>query len=111
MWRAIRLVVDTGMHHKKWSQQRAVDFFAQNSPAPLETIETEIRRYLVIPGQATAYKIGMMDIQRLRKMAEDQLGDKFDIKAFHDTVLGGGALPLDMLERQVKNWIEANKVE
>lgn len=107
MWRAIRLVVDTGMHHKKWSQQRAVDFFAQNSPAPLETIETEIRRYLVIPGQATAYKIGMIDIQRLRKMAEDQLGDKFDIKAFHDTVLGGGALPLDMLERQVKNWIEA----
>ncbi|MDG1322797.1 MAG: DUF885 domain-containing protein, partial [Porticoccaceae bacterium] len=62
MWRAIRLVVDTGMHHKKWSQQRAVDFFAQNSPAPLETIETEIRRYLVIPGQATAYKIGMIDI-------------------------------------------------
>ena len=111
MWRAIRLVVDTGMHHKKWSQQRAVDFFAQNSPAPLETIETEIRRYLVIPGQATAYKIGMIDIQRLRKMAEDQLGDKFDIKAFHDTVLGGGALPLDMLERQVKNWIEATKVE
>ena len=107
MWRAIRLVVDTGMHHKKWSQQRAVDFFAQNSPAPLETIETEIRRYLVIPGQATAYKIGMIDIQRLRKMAEDQLGDKFDIKAFHDTVLRGGALPLDMLERQVKNWIEA----
>ena len=107
MWRAIRLVVDTGMHHKKWSQQRAVDFFAQNSPAPLETIETEIRRYLVIPGQATAYKIGMIDIQRLRKMAEDQLGDKFDIKAFHDAVLGGGALPLDMLERQVKNWIEA----
>ena len=111
MWRAIRLVVDTGMHHKKWSQQRAVDFFAQNSPAPLETIETEIRRYLVIPGQATAYKIGMIDIQRLRKMAEDQLGDKFDIKAFHDAVLGGGALPLDMLERQVKNWIEATKVE
>ena len=111
MWRAIRLVVDTGMHHKKWSQQRAVDFFAQNSPAPLETIETEIRRYLVIPGQATAYKIGMIDIQRLRKMAEDQLGDEFDIKAFHDTALGGGALPLDMLERQVKNWIEATKVE
>ncbi len=109
MWRAIRLVVDTGMHHKKWSQQRAVDFFAQNSPAPLETIETEIRRYLVIPGQATAYKIGMIDIQRLRKMAEDQLGDQFEIKAFHDTVLGGGAVPLDMLERQVKNWIEATK--
>jgi uncharacterized protein (DUF885 family) len=105
MWRAIRLVVDTGMHHKKWSQQRAVDFFAQNSPAPLETIETEIRRYLVIPGQATAYKIGMIDIQRLRKISEDQLGEKFDIRAFHDTVLSGGALPLSMLERQVKSWI------
>jgi len=111
MWRAIRLVVDTGMHYKKWSQQQAVDFFSENSPAPLETIETEIRRYLVVPGQATAYKIGMIEIQRLRKMAESQLGDKFDIKAFHDTVLGGGALPLGMLERQVRNWIKATKVE
>ena len=111
MWRAIRLVVDTGMHYKKWSQQQAVDFFSENSPAPLETIETEIRRYLVVPGQATAYKIGMIEIQRLRKMAESQLGDKFDIKAFHDTVLGGGALPLAMLERQVRNWIKATKVE
>ena len=109
IWRAIRLVVDTGMHHKKWSQQQAVDFFSENSPAPLESIETEIRRYLVIPGQATAYKIGMIDIQRLRKMAEDELGDKFDIRAFHDTVLGSGALPLSMLERQVKSWIADTK--
>jgi uncharacterized protein (DUF885 family) len=105
IWRAIRLVVDTGMHHKKWSQQDAIDFFSENSPAPLQTIETEIRRYLVIPGQATAYKIGMIEIQRLRKMSEEQLGDKFDIRAFHDTVLSGGALPLSMLERQVKSWI------
>jgi uncharacterized protein (DUF885 family) len=105
IWRAIRLVVDTGMHHKQWSQQDAVDFFAENSPAPLQTIETEVRRYLVIPGQATAYKIGMIEIQRLRKISEDQLGDKFDIRAFHDTVLSGGALPLSMLERQVKSWI------
>ncbi len=109
IWRAIRLVVDTGMHHKKWSQQQAVDFFSENSPAPLGTIETEIRRYLVWPGQATAYKVGMIDIQRLRKMAKDELGDKFDIKAFHDTILGGGALPLSMLERQVKNWIASQK--
>ena len=105
IWRAIRLVVDTGMHYKQWSQQDAVDFFAENSPAPLQTIETEVRRYLVIPGQATAYKIGMIEIQRLRKISEDQLGDKFDIRAFHDTVLSGGALPLSMLERQVKSWI------
>lgn len=105
IWRAIRLVVDTGMHHKQWSQQDAVDFFAGNSPAPLQTIETEVRRYLVIPGQATAYKIGMIEIQRLRKISEEQLGDKFDIRAFHDTVLSGGALPLSMLERQVKSWI------
>ena len=105
IWRAIRLVVDTGMHHKQWSQQDAVNFFSENSPAPLQTIETEIRRYLVIPGQATAYKIGMIEIQRFRKISEDQLGDKFDIRAFHDTVLSGGALPLSMLERQVKSWI------
>ena len=105
IWRAIRLVVDTGMHYKQWSQQDAVDFFAENSPAPLQTIETEVRRYLVIPGQATAYKIGMIEIQRLRKISEEQLGDKFDIRAFHDTVLSGGALPLSMLERQVKSWI------
>ena len=105
IWRAIRLVVDTGMHHKQWSQQDAVNFFTENSPAPLQTIETEVRRYLVIPGQATAYKIGMIEIQRLRKISEDQLGDKFDIRAFHDTVLSGGALPLSMLERQVKSWI------
>jgi len=109
MWRAIRLVVDTGMHHKKWSEEQAVEYFSQNSPAPLETIKTEIRRYLVWPGQATAYKVGMIEIQRLRKIAEDQLGDKFDIRAFHDTVLGGGALPLSMLERQVLAWVESQK--
>ena len=109
IWRAIRLVVDTGMHHKKWSQQQAIDFFAANSPAPQQAIEAEIRRYLVIPGQATAYKIGMIDIQRFRKMSEDELGDKFDIRAFHDTILGGGALPLNLLERKVKRWIQDTK--
>jgi len=109
IWRAIRLVVDTGMHHKGWSQQQAIDYFAENSPAPLATIEAEIRRYLVIPGQATTYKIGMIHIQRLREMAEKELGDKFNIKSFHDTVLGGGALPLNMLERQVVNWVASQK--
>ncbi len=105
IWRAIRLVVDTGLHHKGWSMQQAVDFFSQNSPAPLGTIETEIRRYLVIPGQATSYKVGMIDIQRLRKLAETELGEAFDIKAYHDTILDGGALPLSLLERKVKAWI------
>jgi len=105
IWRAIRLVVDTGLHHKGWSMQQAIDFFAENSPAPIETIEAEIRRYLVIPGQATSYKVGMIDIQRLRKYAETELGDKFDIRKYHDTVLGGGALPLSLLDRKVKTWV------
>ena len=105
MWRAIRLVVDTGMHEKKWTQQQAIDFFAENSPAPQGTIEAEIRRYLVIPGQATAYKIGMIEIQQLRKKAQDTLGEKFDIRAFHDTILGGGAMPLSVLARRVDNWL------
>ena len=105
MWRAIRLVVDTGLHEKKWSQQQAIDFFSSNSPAPLGTIEAEIRRYLVIPGQATAYKIGMIEIQRQRKKAEDAMGEKFDIRAFHDTILGGGAMPLSVLARRVDNWM------
>lgn len=109
MWRAIRLVVDSGMHHKGWSEQQAVDFFSANSPAPAETIRTEIQRYLVWPGQATSYKVGMIDIQRLRKLSEDELGDKFDIRGFHDAVLDGGSLPLSMLDRKVKQWIASQK--
>ncbi|MEM7360177.1 MAG: DUF885 domain-containing protein [Pseudomonadota bacterium] len=109
MFRAIRLVVDTGMHAKGWSQQQAVDYFAENSPEPLASIESEVMRYLVIPGQATAYKVGMLDIQRLRAMAETELGDKFDIKKFHDEILSGGALPLSLLERRIKTWISASK--
>lgn len=109
IWRAIRLVVDTGMHHKGWSQKQAVDYFSSNSPAPLAAIEAEIRRYLVIPGQATTYKIGMIRIQQLRKYAETELGDKFDIRKFHDTVLDGGALPMSMLERKVKTWVASQK--
>ena len=109
IWRAIRLVVDTGLHSKKWTEQQAVDFFAENSPAPLGTIRTEIRRYMVLTGQATSYKIGMINIQQLRKKAETELGDKFDIKAFHDTILGGGALPLSMLDRKVNAWVASQK--
>jgi uncharacterized protein (DUF885 family) len=109
IWRAIRLVVDSGMHHEGWSEQQAVDFFSSNSPAPLETIRTEVQRYLVWPGQATSYKVGMIAIQRLRKLAEDELGDKFDIRGFHDAVLDGGSLPLSMLDRKVKQWIAGQK--
>lgn len=111
MWRAIRLVVDTGLHAKGWTEQQAVEYFDANSAVPLAAIKSEVRRYLIMPGQATAYKIGMIRIQQLRKKAETELGDKFDIKGFHDTVLGGGALPLTLLERRVDQWIAGKKAK
>ncbi|KUJ84053.1 hypothetical protein AVO43_08600 [Microbulbifer sp. ZGT114] len=106
MWRAIRLVVDTGMHAKGWSQDQAVEYFLENSAIPESAVRSEVRRYLTLPGQATSYKIGMLKIEQLRERAKQQLGDKFDIRGFHDTVLGGGALPLPMLEKRVNRWIE-----
>lgn len=109
MWRAIRLVVDTGLHAKGWTEQQAVDYFRANSSVPDAAIKSEIQRYLVNPGQATAYKIGMIRIQDLRRKAETELGDKFDIRGFHDAVLGGGAMPLDLLERRVDHWIDGEK--
>jgi uncharacterized protein (DUF885 family) len=105
MWRAIRLVVDTGLHEKRWSEQQAVDYFRENSAMAEGQMREEVRRYLVWPGQATSYKIGMLKIQELRARSEAKLGAKFDIRAFHDTVLGGGALPLPLLERRVDEWI------
>lgn len=109
MWRAIRLVVDTGLHAKGWTEQQAVDYFRANSSVPDAAIRSEVQRYLVNPGQATAYKVGMIRIQQLRKQAETALGEKFDIKGFHDAVLGGGALPLDLLEQRVNLWVERKK--
>ncbi|WP_299585599.1 DUF885 family protein [uncultured Microbulbifer sp.] len=109
MWRAIRLVVDTGMHAKGWSEAQAVEYFLENSAIPETAVRSEVRRYLVWPGQATAYKIGMLKIQELRKQAEEQLGDKFDIRGFHDTVLGGGALPVPVLESRVAAWVGSVK--
>lgn len=106
MWRALRLVVDTGLHSKGWSEQEAVEFMLQNSAEPLASVQSEVRRYLVLPGQATSYKVGMIKIQQLRSRAEEALGDRFDIRAFHDTILTGGAMPLKLLERRVENWIE-----
>ena len=109
MWRAIRLVVDTGLHDKGWTEQQAYDYFRANSSVPDAAIRSEIHRYLVMPGQATSYKVGMIRIQQLRKKAETELGPKFDIRGFHDAVLGGGALPLDLLEKRVDLWIAAKK--
>ena len=105
IWRAVRLVVDTGLHAKGWTEQQAVDYFNTNTSISETAVRSEIQRYLVIPGQATAYKIGMLKIQELRRKAEAALGDKFDIRGFHDTVLSGGALPLEMLETRVDRWI------
>ena len=109
MWRAIRLVVDTGLHAKGWTQEQAVAFMSENSSIPQQAVEAEIRRYITWPGQATAYKIGMIKIQELRAKAETELGDDFDIRGFHDAILGGGALPLDLLERRIDQWIEEEK--
>ena len=109
IWRAIRLVVDTGLHAKGWSQEDAVKFFMANAAAPETQIRSEIRRYLVLPGQATSYKIGMLKILELRAKAKAELGDSFDIRGFHDTVLGGGALPLVILQRRVEEWIKEQK--
>lgn len=109
MWRAIRLVVDTGLHAKGWTEAQAVEYFAQNSSIPRAAMESEVRRYLIMPGQATSYKIGMNKMLELRAKAESALGDKFDIRGFHDTILGGGALPLDLLEKRVDGWIAAQK--
>ena len=105
IWRAIRLVVDTGLHAKGWTEQEAIDYFAANSPEPLESITSEIQRYIVMPGQATSYKIGMLKILELRAQAKKALGVNFDIRAFHDVILGGGALPLPLLERKALRWI------
>ncbi len=109
MWRAIRLVVDTGIHSKGWTEEQALEFFMANSAAPEPQARSEVRRYMVIPGQATSYKIGMLKIQELRSDAEAALGDDFDIRGFHDTILGGGAMPLEILERRVDLWVESVK--
>jgi uncharacterized protein (DUF885 family) len=105
MWRACRLVVDTGMHYLGWTREQAVEFMAANSAESIHNIEAEIDRYIGWPGQALAYKIGELKIRELRARAEAELGEKFDVRAFHDAVLGGGSVPLDVLEQQIEAWI------
>jgi uncharacterized protein (DUF885 family) len=109
IWRAIRLVVDTGIHAKGWSEEQALEFYSANSPQPMGKIRSEIRRYFVNPGQATSYKVGMVRILELREMAKRELGPRFDLKAFHETVLGAGSLPLNVLEARVGRWIASAK--
>ncbi len=107
MWRAIRLVVDTGMHYLGWSRQQAIDFFKANAGKSEHDIVVEIDRYIVWPGQALAYKIGELKIKELRAYAEEKLGEEFDIRAFHDEVLGKGAVPLKVLDANIRAWVDA----
>ena len=105
MWRAVRLVVDTGIHYKGWTRQQAIDFFKDNAAKTEHDIVNEIDRYIVMPGQALAYKIGQLKILALRAHAEAMLGDDFDVRAFHDVLLGAGALPLDILQQRMDDWL------
>ena len=105
MWRAIRLVVDTGIHGMGWSRQQAIDYFKANAAKTQHDIIVEVDRYIAWPGQALAYKIGELKIKQLRAMAEAKLGDKFDIRRFHDAVLENGAIPLEILETRMKAWV------
>jgi uncharacterized protein (DUF885 family) len=109
MWRAVRLVVDTGMHAKGWTRDQAIEYFMANAGKSEHDIIVEIDRYIVWPGQALAYKIGELKIKELRRYAETELGDDFDIRSFHDTVLLAGALPLSILETRVRDWVAAEK--
>jgi uncharacterized protein (DUF885 family) len=109
MWRAVRLVVDTGMHSMGWSRQQAIDFFKANAGKAEHDIVVEVDRYIVWPGQALAYKIGELKIKELRAYAQKELGDKFDVRAFHDQVLGRGSLPLDVLEANIREWVADQK--
>jgi len=107
MWRAVRLVIDTGMHSQGLSRQEAIDYFKANAPKSDNDITNEVDRYLGTPGQALAYKLGQMDISRLRAKAKTSLGERFDLRSFHDQVLGGGALPLSVLDARMDAWIDA----
>jgi prolyl oligopeptidase len=109
MWRAVRLVVDTGMHSQGWSRQQAIDFFTENTSKTDQDITVEVDRYIVWPGQALAYKVGQLKIRQLRTQAEKTLGTRFDVRTFHDAVLEQGAVPLDLLESHMNDWLNARQ--
>ena len=105
MWRASRLVVDTGIHALGWTRQEAVDFMLANTALSPGNINAEVNRYITWPGQALAYKLGELKIRELRTRSQEALGEEFDLRAFHDTVLENGSVPLDVLEAHVDAWI------
>ncbi len=109
MWRACRLVVDTGIHSMGWSRQQALDYLGSNTALSLHEVETETDRYISWPGQAVSYKIGELKIKELRKKAETELGTKFDVREFHDTVLENGSLTLPILEKIIDDYIAKKK--
>ncbi|MBI4606932.1 MAG: DUF885 domain-containing protein, partial [Planctomycetes bacterium] len=109
MWRACRLVVDTGIHALGWSRERAIDFLASNTALSRHEVTTEVDRYISWPGQALAYKVGELKIRELRKRAEEALGAAFDLREFHDVVLRNGSVPLGTLEREVEAWIAGGR--
>ena len=109
MWRACRLVVDTGVHAKGWTRQQALDYLGSHTALPLHEVETEVDRYISWPGQALSYKLGELKIKELRRRSEQALGPRFDLRDFHDVVLGSGSVPLDVLEKNVNAWIEQRR--
>jgi uncharacterized protein (DUF885 family) len=111
MLRAIRLVVDTGFHSKRWTRQQVVDYFHEHSAIDEITVQSETDRYMAWPAQALGYKIGQLEILKLRQYSKDQLGDKFDLRAFHDEVLAGGALPMDVLSTRIHEWAAQQKAQ
>ncbi len=109
LWRAIRIVVDTGIHHKRWTRQQVIDYHLAKTPNTLDEIIKETERYIVSPGQATSYKVGMLKIMGLRELAIKELGDNFDVREFHAVILKNGAVPLTLLEENIVNWIKVEK--
>jgi len=109
MWRACRLVVDTGIHAMGWSRQKVINYLSNNTALPIHECITETDRYIAWPGQALAYKIGELKIKELRNYATTNLGDQFDLREFHDAILWDGELPLDLLEENIKNWVSEKK--
>ena len=105
LFRAARLVVDTGIHAEGWTEDQAVAYMMKTAHTPRDQARSEVRRYITLPGQATGYKIGMLKIMELRHKAEQKLGPRFDLKAFHDLLIGSGSQPLPVLERRVDEWI------